>query len=162
MENNLNEEIVEFLREEEKDLRTKAKGRREALDMPMYKNLINAYEKVVELIKKYDWRLLWSKYGNKLPNGTFIDCISIWEQNGDDICRNHKMFGRVDLDKIVFNKGDKILFEGNKYFCICVDNEYATFAIINDDGGSDFSKIIVFDNKIENQESIRIRYEKLN
>jgi hypothetical protein len=161
MENKLsfNENVVETLKNEERLLSGKMKIELEKGNYQMYKQLINAYSDVVRLIKEYDFQLMDSKYGKKLDNGTFIDCVSIWEQNADVVCKNIKEFGRVDLDKIRFNKGDRILFEGKKYLSICIDNEYAVFAEVNDKEGVNYRKITVLPNDIERN---GLNYERLN
>jgi len=157
---NFNESVVETLKNEERLLRGKMKSELDKGNYQMYKQLINAYSDVVRLIKEYDFQLMDSKYGRKLDNGTFIDCISIWEQNSDTVCKNIKEFGRVDLDKILFNKGDKIIFENKKYMSICIDNEYAVFAEITELEGVNYRKIIVLPNGFESLNGIK--FERLN
>ena len=155
-----NENVVETLKNEERLLRGKMKSELDKGNYQMYKQLINAYGEIVTLIKKYDFQLMDSKYGKKLDNGTFIDCVSIWEQNDDTICRNHKIFGRVDLDNIVFNKGDKILCYGKNYVAICVDNNSAIFAEIVSEG-INYKEINVLPNKLDDHYD-GIMYERLN
>jgi len=164
---NFNEGVVETLKNEEKLLKEKMKIELNKGNYQMYKQLINAYSEIVTLIKKYDFQLMDSKYGKKLDNGTFIDCVCIWEQNDDIVCKNIKEFGRIDLENIIFNKGDKILFDGIKYMSICIDNESAVFAEIITTGinyrkeGLDYNKIIVLPNKL-NDHFDGIMYERIS
>lgn len=154
-----NEKVVENLKKEIENLNSSLENCRKSENFSMYKNLINGYRDVVRLIQDLDWRFRHSEYGFKLENSNFIDAISIWEQNGDIQIRNQKIFGRIDLDKIIFNKGDKILFENKRYQAICVDNEYAIFAEINDSKAIIMDNTIVFDNK---NNIANIKYQRLN
>jgi len=156
-----NESVVETLKNEEKLLRGKMKSELDKGNYQMYKSLIVAYSEIVNLIKKYDFQLMDSKYGKKLDNGTFIDCVSIWEQNDDIVCKNIKEYGRVDFDNIIFNKGDKILFDCKKYMAICIDNEYATFSEITEEDSLDFKKIIVLGNDAVHNYTY-CKYERIN
>ena len=98
------EDVVGFLKEEEKLLRKKMKHLLNTNNFTGYKNLIKAYEKVVELIDMYDWQLMYSEYEVR---GTDISCdkdqaeaassvlqrqVAVWEQNGDGLIRNHKIW----------------------------------------------------------------------
>lgn len=98
------EEVVKFLKEEEKLLRKKMKHLLSINSLANYKNLINAYEKIVFLIDKYDWQPMHSEYE---VVGTEIACgkdqpeaarnilqrqVAVWEQNGDGLIRNHKIW----------------------------------------------------------------------
>ncbi|MCD3245291.1 hypothetical protein G8S21_04920 [Clostridium botulinum C] len=97
MENkNFNENVVSFLKQEENMLRNKINKCLEGNNFSMYKNLIQAYEKVVELIKKYDWKLMYSEYKTEDDNGSVNQEVTVWEQNGDKDIRNRKVWTVVD------------------------------------------------------------------
>lgn len=85
-----NENIVDFLKQEERSLRKKASKMLRIEDFPMYTKIINSYEKVVELIKDYDWQLKYSEY--RLGNENGQKQVSVWEQNGDGQIKNHKIW----------------------------------------------------------------------
>lgn len=92
MENNFNDNVVQFLKQEENMLRDKISKCLQGNNFSMYKNLIQAYEKVVELIRKYDWQLMYSKYKTEDNNGNLVQQVAVWEQNGDESVRNHKVW----------------------------------------------------------------------
>lgn len=58
-----------------------------------YKNLIQAYERILLLIDKENkWESMYSHYGFKNDEtGEFEDVVSTWEQKGEDI-RNHNVY----------------------------------------------------------------------
>jgi hypothetical protein len=89
---NLN--VVEFLKVEENLLREKANKILNNGDFAMYTKIINAYETVVELIKKYDWKTQYSEY-TITEEGKDIKQVAVWEQNGDGQIRNHKVWNVV-------------------------------------------------------------------
>lgn len=82
-----NTTVVDFLKKEESLLREKADKMLNNGDLAMYAKLINAYETVVQLIKKYDWELKYSEYKTDESKQ-----VGIWEQNGDGVIRNHKIW----------------------------------------------------------------------
>jgi len=91
-EREFNDDVVHFLKEEEKKLRMHLNDCLSRKDTGMYKNLIQAYEKVVELIKKYDWQLMYSEYDIPVDSEHKQREVAIWEQNGDENIRNHKVW----------------------------------------------------------------------
>ena len=152
------EKIVENLKKEVNELNISLERCRKTDNFSMYKHLINGYGDVIRLIQDLDWKLMYSKYGKKLDNGTFINAISTWEQNGDGQVKNIKEFGRLDFDEMIYLKGDKIEFNDLIWQCICVDNEYAVFSEIKDDSLNMQNTIILGnENKINH-----VNYKRVN
>jgi hypothetical protein len=87
---NFNDGVVEFLKEEERLLRGKANKMLDNHDFVMYTKIINSYQNVVELIKKYDYQLMYSEY--KLDDENGQNQVAVWEQNGEGIIRKHKVW----------------------------------------------------------------------
>lgn len=96
---NFNNNIVEFLKREEIFLRDKADKMLFNDDIPMYVKIINGYEKVVELIKKYDWEFKYSEYKKEVTPNTYEKELAIWEQNSDGVIRNYKKWNVEDSCK---------------------------------------------------------------
>lgn len=54
-----------------------------------YKNLINALREVLMLIDRYDFKIMYREYWDVDKNKKQV---AIWEQNGEGIVRNHKVW----------------------------------------------------------------------
>lgn len=86
-----NEEVVNTLKREELELRKRMKIELEKGNYSMYKQLITAYSSIVELVKTFDWKLMYSEYSYEVDSsGTIQKQVAIWEQNGDGLIRNYK------------------------------------------------------------------------
>lgn len=87
-------ETSKFLEIERKDLQKALHRVLENGDIGTYKNLIQAYERVLGLIrsieKEYKWETLYSKY-----NTEGISMISIWKQKDDNV-KDIKQFRLYD------------------------------------------------------------------
>lgn len=59
-------------------------------DFGTYKNLIQVYSEILRLIERYDWELKYSEYTTGYDRQ-----VAIWEQNGDENIRNHKVWNVV-------------------------------------------------------------------
>jgi hypothetical protein len=104
MENrDFNSSVVGFLKREEGLLRDKADKVLNNGDFAMYTKIINAYETVVGLIKKYDWELKYSEYyiGCDTTDGVSTEGkqVAVWEQNGDTQIKNHKIWNVIERTK---------------------------------------------------------------
>jgi hypothetical protein len=55
---------------------------------------IKSLKETLDLINKYDWRLMYSEYG-VIENGEEIPQVSIWEQNHDNQIRNYKFWNVI-------------------------------------------------------------------
>lgn len=94
----------EFLENERIALEDKITKAREGNNENTYKNLIQAYERVLELIRKENlWSDMYSHYKMKI-DGEFQEVVSVWQQKGEDI-RNHRIF---KVEKEITNAGEKI------------------------------------------------------
>lgn len=86
--------ILENLKKEAKHLNTKLQKLRDNNDMNGYISTLRSLKDTLDLIKKYDWQLMYSKYGvvdetdSSLKN--YVTEIAIWEQNHEGQIRNHK------------------------------------------------------------------------
>lgn len=98
-EQDFNTTVVEYLKGEEQKLRQAMDNCLKRNQLAMYKNLIQAYERIVYLIKKYDWQIMHSEYG-RIEDGITIPTLSIWEQNGDGQTRNHNVYTLANSDKV--------------------------------------------------------------
>lgn len=53
-----------------------------------YKNLINGLHYTLDLIDRYGWQLMWTKF----RDGNGKQFVSIWEQNINNEIRNNQVF----------------------------------------------------------------------
>lgn len=79
--------IVDFLKKEEQMLRKKAEKLLDSGDYTMYVKILSAYERILELISKYDWKFHYSIYETDNTKQ-----LAIWEQNGEGIVKNHNVW----------------------------------------------------------------------
>lgn len=85
-----------FLENEKIELEKKIIQARENGSENTYKNLIQAYERILELIRKENkWEDKYSHYKLKNDNGELEEVVSTWKQKGEDI-RNHKTYKVVE------------------------------------------------------------------
>jgi len=107
---NFYDEIIISLRKEAKKLNDKLVIATKENNMNLYISTIKSLRDTLDLISKYDWRLMYSEYNTLLSNKDFdrgklgneIKQISIWEQNHDNQIRNHKVWNVVSvLDDVV-------------------------------------------------------------
>lgn len=89
-ENNFYEEIVKNLKTEANKLSEKITKLNDKHDMNLYIACIKSLKETLDLISKYDWRLMYSEYGYQKEKQ-----IAIWEQNHDHQIRNHKIWNVV-------------------------------------------------------------------
>lgn len=81
-----------FLENEKIELEKKIIQARENGSENTYKNLIQAYERILELIRKENkWEDKYSHYKLQNDNGEWEEVVSTWEQKGEDI-KNHKTY----------------------------------------------------------------------
>lgn len=86
----------DFLEHERLELQTRLSYSLEKGDIGTYKNLIQAYERILALQKDNkpssdEWVQMYSKYKTMDDNEKPISMVAIWEQKGDEI-RRHRMF----------------------------------------------------------------------
>lgn len=84
------ERIVESLRDEAKELNEKLNTIRKRDDMNLYIATLKSLRETLDLISKYDWRLMYSEYHT--TNTCEEKQVSVWEQNHDGQIRNHKIW----------------------------------------------------------------------
>lgn len=93
------EKLVKVLNEDAENL---IKKRTTAIGRSNFSEAIGATKLLKEtlvLIKDYDWIPLHSIYEARI-DGEFVPVISLWEQNGEGICRNHRVWIRGDEIKV--------------------------------------------------------------
>lgn len=101
--------IVENLKLEAKHLNDKLLYCRNKDDMNGYIATLRSLKDTLDLIKKYDWQLMYSEYGverikpdetllddlikkHKNEESRFLTEIAVWEQNHEGQIRNHKIW----------------------------------------------------------------------
>jgi len=89
--NNFMNETINSLKEEVKELNKRITITRENRDYGTYKNLIQALERVLHLISRYDYQRYYSEYTTEM-DGKQQKQVAIWEQNGNGEIRNHKIW----------------------------------------------------------------------
>ena len=103
-DNNFYDDIVVNLKQEAKHLNDRLTRFRSNNEMNGYIATLKSLRETLDLIKKYDWQLMYSEYGvfksNKDSDRGKIDNIiteiSVWEQNHDGQIKNHKIW-RTDI-----------------------------------------------------------------
>lgn len=108
-ETNFYEEIVRNLKKEAQKLNKKITKASNENDMNLYIASIKSLRDTLDLISKYDWRLMFSEYDTLLSEkdsnrgkvGNEIKQIAIWEQNHDNQIRNHKIWNVTKAIDIV-------------------------------------------------------------
>jgi hypothetical protein len=98
IEDNFYDSIVLNLKKEADKLNKKLNDIRENnKDMNLYISTLKSLKETLDLINKYDWKLMYSTYGLKEQDSENRNrMISVWEQNHDCQIRNHKMWKIVD------------------------------------------------------------------
>jgi hypothetical protein len=93
IEDNFYDSIVLNLKKEADKLNKKLNDIRENnKDMNLYISTLKSLKETLDLINKYDWKLMYSTYGLKEQDSENRNrMISVWEQNHDCQIRNHKM-----------------------------------------------------------------------
>lgn len=119
-ETNFYDNIVKNLKQEAEKLNNKLTTIRESTNsanssqstsnnMNLYIATLKSLRETLDLISKYDWRLMYSKYGTVDKNNNDIKQVSVWEQNHDHQIRNHKVWNVVEniSTKIDFSDYEK-------------------------------------------------------
>ena len=86
-------EIVETLKKEATGLKNKLSICSNDNNFNMYVQLVKALRETMELIKRYEWQLMYSTY-----KADGIEYVSIWEQNCENEIRNHKKY-KINTEK---------------------------------------------------------------
>ena len=89
--------IVNNLKQEAKHLNDKISIFRSKHDIQNCIVALKALRETLDLIKKYDWTLMYSEYGVENTNNQLVTEIAVWEQNHDGQIKNHK-FWRTDIE----------------------------------------------------------------
>lgn len=99
----------EFLEHERLELQTRLTQSLEKSDIGTYKNLIQAYERILTLQSQEDkWVQMYSKYETKSKEeDDFTPVVSVWEQKGEEI-RNHRIF---EIVREIEDKEYELYFE---------------------------------------------------
>ena len=87
----MKEDLVMFLEKDCEKLQRKMESALESNDIGTYKNLMRALADANDLIRKNEWKLMYTKY---LTDGHRE--VAIWEQNHNGDIRNHKVWEVVD------------------------------------------------------------------
>jgi len=89
---NFYEEIVKSLKEDADKLNKILSKAMENKDMNLYISTIKSLRETLELISKYDWRLMYSEYTTTDSQDNSIKQVAVWEQNHDIQIKNHKVW----------------------------------------------------------------------
>ena len=73
-------------------------------DMNLYISTLKSLRETLDLISKYDWKLMYSEYEILVSNkdsdrgklGNEVKQVSVWEQNHDNQIKNHKIWNVVE------------------------------------------------------------------
>ena len=100
MESNFYEGIVESLKKEAKKLNDRLTKLSDGGNVNNdYVATVKCLRETLELIKKYDWQLMYSEY-KIVKDGKNVPCISIWEQNQEGNVRNNKTWV-INAEKVI-------------------------------------------------------------
>jgi len=69
-------------------------------DMNLYISTLKSLRDTLDLIGKYDWKLMYSEYGVTQEQRQ----VSIWEQNHDNQIRNHKVWNVIEALDVIVNQ----------------------------------------------------------
>jgi len=94
---NFYDDIVNNLKQEAKHLNNRLTRFRDNNEMQSYIATLKSLRETLDLIKKYDWNLMYSEYGVENINNQLVTEIAVWEQNHDMQIRNHKVW-RTDIE----------------------------------------------------------------
>ena len=89
-EENFNDEIIESLKNNARKLNKNLNNMSDISNMNSYISCVKALRETMDLIQRYDWRLLYSEYktdGKKQ--------VSVWEQDATGNIKNHKIWDVV-------------------------------------------------------------------
>jgi hypothetical protein len=91
-------EIVESLKTEATGLKNKLSRCSNDNNFNMYVQLVKALRETMELIKRYEWQLMYSEFKISCHNSDkgFIKQVSVWEQNCECEIRNDKKLTVID------------------------------------------------------------------
>lgn len=134
--------LVDILNNEINCLIKKIEKAREGDNIGTYKNLIIALKDVVKLRNEElsnDYKLIYSEYrtevsGDNQGNVNYQKQVAVWEQNGDGLIRNHKVWNVQD-DNINCNKSlsEKIKLpkEVKETIDFCKSKGYSKYSMTN-------------------------------
>lgn len=92
VEANFYDKIVKSLKDDAKKLNDKLSIAMNNSDMQLYISTIKSLRDTLDLISKYDWRLMHSEYRDEQARKQ----VSVWEQNHDNQIRNHKVWNVIE------------------------------------------------------------------
>ena len=108
-ETNFYENIIKNLKNEAEKLNSKLEKIRDNYDMNLYIATLKSLKEILNLIKEYDWKLMYSEYG--IPDDDGIEIkkqVSVWEQDHSNNIRNHKVWD-IKIDNMINIEGfDKL------------------------------------------------------
>jgi len=113
--NNFYDGIVSNLKQEAKHLNERLTKFRNNSDMNGYIATLKSLRETLDLIKKYDWQLMYSEYGvvddkDDSILKSYITEIAVWEQNNEGNIKNYKVW----KTNIPYKKGINIRGENGK------------------------------------------------
>ena len=89
-------DVVSSLKQDAIDLQRRFTNAKNASDYRTSIDILRLLKDTLNLIKEYDWKLMFSEYETGLyTNGTLKKQVAIWEQNSEGNIRNHKVW---DID----------------------------------------------------------------
>jgi len=94
----LNDKLAK-IRESLSSINSSQSSQSRSNDMNLYISTLKSLRDTLDLISKYDWRLMYSEYETdsgcaiKKP---LVKQVSVWEQNHDNQIRNHKVWNVVE------------------------------------------------------------------
>ena len=99
-ENNFYNDIVSNLKKEADKINKILVGATNRCDMQTYIASIKSLRETLDLIQKYDWKLMYSEYTTLISDkdsdrgklGNEVRQVAIWEQNQENQIRNHKVW----------------------------------------------------------------------
>jgi len=93
--------IVKNLKQEARKLSIILQVASSQSNMQLYISSIKSLKETLDLISKYDWKLMYSEYETSeeagRPTKPLVKQIAVWEQNHDNQIKNHKIWNVVEV-----------------------------------------------------------------
>lgn len=92
---NFYDSIIKTLRQEALNLNERLHCVRKINDMNNYIATLKSLKQTLELIREYDWKLMYSEYTTDV-DGKEVKQIAVWQQNHDNSIKNHKVWNVIE------------------------------------------------------------------
>jgi len=133
--------IVKSLKDDAKKLNTQLSKAMDSRDMGLYISTVKSLRDTLDLIGKYDWKLMYSEYGitqNKKQ-------VSVWEQNHDNQIKNHKVWDVNEASNIATNMTkDSINIIGDAFKSVSVEEKIPMYIDCIWKEGKDNNKVLAY------------------